>query len=429
MPRASRSARDGARRLALGRHGGRSRAAIPTRRGTCFGAPRTCLPRADPQRLALLPELGEVLMEMGDFAGARTVVDEAVAGAESQSLPLAGASGKLVRLYLGLVTGEPAYRGDEVVRVTRALIPLLESSEALDELATAWRLLGVVDGVAGHYGAASEHFVRSIDYARRAGNERIVTNSGLVLVSIAVLGPTPVEAAIAHCESLVAQGLRDRQAQGKALCTLAQLRAMRGQIDAARALYRQGRAMLNDLGRGVVAASTAIDLASLEFLGGDLAAAEREVREDYDFLSAAGETYYLSTVAAMLARLVRDQERCDEALSLTEIAEKVTAPDDIHSQSIWRAVRAPIIARRGDLAPAEQLARAAVDLAKTTEAPGIQADALAELAVVLDLAGRHDDARTVRQEALALYEGKGNVVAAAGCRALLDKTVEAPRRA
>ena len=199
-------------------------------------------------------------MDMGDIAGARTVLDEAIASAESQSQPLVGAAGKLVRLYLGLLTGEPAYRGDEVVRATRTLIPLLESAQALTELATAWRLLGVVDGVAGHYGAASEHFVRSIDYARKAGNERIATNSGLVLVSIAVVGPTPVDAAIAQCESLVAQGLRDRQAQGKALCTLAQLRAMRGEIDAARELYRQGRAILNDLGRGVVAASTAIDL-------------------------------------------------------------------------------------------------------------------------------------------------------------------------
>ena len=131
----------------------------------------------------------------------------------------------------------------------------------------------------------------------------------------------------------------------------------------------------------------------------------------------------------MLGRLVRDQERFDEALSLTEVAEKATTPDDIYSQSIWRAVRAPIVARRGDLAQAEHLARAAVDLAKSTEAPGIQADAMAELAVVLDHARRHDDARTVRQEALALYEGKGNVVAAAGCRALIDKTGEAPRPA
>jgi len=271
--------------------------------------------------------------------------------------------------------------------------------------------------------------VRSIEYGRKAGNERIVTNSGLVLVSIAVLGPTPVEVAIAQCERLVGQGLSDRQAQGKALCTLAQLRAMYGEIAAARKLYREGREMLNDLGRGVVAASTAIDLASFEFLGGDLAAAEREVREDYEFLTAAGETYYLSTVAAMLARLVRDQGRADEALSLSEVAEKVTADDDFLSQSIWRAVRAPIVAATGNPALAEELARAAVELARSTEAPVIQADALAELAVVLDVAKRRDEARAVRQEALVLYEGKGNVVAAARCRALLDEALEAPRPA
>jgi len=75
-------------------------------------------------------------------------------------------------------------------------------------------------------------------------------------------------------------------------------------------------------------------------------------------------------------------------------------------------VRAPILARGGALREAEELARSAVDLVRRTEAPVLQADALAELAVVLCVAGRLDEARQTIAEAIALYEAKGNRVAA-----------------
>ncbi len=72
---------------------------------------------------------------------------------------------------------------------------------------------------------------------------------------------------------------------------------MNGEFDAARTLYRRSRALLRDLGQGVYAASTGIDLARVELHGGDLALAQREVQADCDLLIAKGETYYLSTMA------------------------------------------------------------------------------------------------------------------------------------
>jgi hypothetical protein len=43
-----------------------------------------------------------------------------------------------------------------------------------------------------------------------------------------------VPQAIAECEQLIAAGLIDRQGEGNVLCTLAQLRAMNGEIEEAR---------------------------------------------------------------------------------------------------------------------------------------------------------------------------------------------------
>lgn len=45
----------------------------------------------------------------------------------------------------------------------------------------------------------------------------------------------------------------------------------------------------------------------------------------------------------------------------------------------------------------------------------LKADALAELATVLALAGRADDARTAYAEAAAIYRAKGNRVMARRC--------------
>jgi tetratricopeptide (TPR) repeat protein len=121
-------------------------------------------------------------------------------------------------------------------------------------------------------------------------------------------------------------------------------------------------------------------------------------------------------VAALLARIVRDQGRDQEALVYLEAAERAAAPDDVEGQSLWRSVRAPIVARAGQFAAAEELAQAALALIRKTEAPMMQADALADLATVFDLAGKADAARSAIEEAVALCVAKGNVVFAARFR-------------
>jgi hypothetical protein len=91
----------------------------------------------------------------------------------------------------------------------------------------------------------------------------------------------------------------------------------------------------------------------------------------------------------------------------------------MEAQALWRMVRAPIAARAGDLPQAEAWAREGVEFARRTEAPVLQGDALAELAAVLRMAGKPDEARDVAAEAVALFTAKGNAVAAARAAALM----------
>jgi tetratricopeptide (TPR) repeat protein len=186
---------------------------------------------------------------------------------------------------------------------------------------------------------------------------------------------------------------------------------MNGEIQVARSLYQRGREMLLDLGNAVWVAANGIHLGNIELNGDDLTRAEKQMREDVELLRRMGERYRLPTVSALLAKVIRDQGRDDEALPFLASAEELTSPSDVGTQAFWRAVRAPILARQGRFEEAEELARAAVAMLRETESIGFEADALVELATVLSLSAKRDEALEVADQAVALYQKKGNVVA------------------
>ncbi len=376
------------------------------------------LSATDSKRLALLPELAEVLIDLGQFADARAILGEAVQTAQLRADHRVQAWSKLLELLIRLYSAEPGDWGKEILRVAGEAIPVLERESAHYELANAWRMIAFVHGTAGRSAQVNEAARRSMTFARLAGDERLAARSAMGVSVSALFGSVPVREAIEQCERVIADGLADRQAESVILFTIAQLRAMNGESDEARALCRRARGVMRDLGQGVNAASTGLYVGRIELLAGDLAMAEREVRADYEFLAGMGEKYFLPSMAALLARLIRDQGRDEEALAYSKIAETTAAPSDIEPQAMWRLVRAPIVARSGDLLAAEALARSAVDLAGQTDIPVLQADAWAELAAVLQMAGRTDDARAAITEAVDRLKAKGDVVSTARLRAV-----------
>lgn len=374
-----------------------------------FGRAAALLPEHGEAHLALLPDLAEAYLERGEFAQAAALLDKALAAAPGERI---AASLQLLRLRVRLFS-EPGDWASQALALAERCIPVFEREQAHAELARAWRLIGFQHGVAGRYGLSTEAVQRSTEHARAAGDERLVARNAMGLALSTLHGPTPVPEAIAICEDLRAGGLVDRQAEGKLLCALAQLRAMNGEAETARELVRQGRKLLRDLGQGVRVAATAVDLLLVELLAGDLVAAEREVLADYAFLQQAGESYHRPTLAALLARVLRDQGRDAEAMRYTEVAEAGAAPDDVDAQSRWRAARAPLLARAGRIDEALEMARQALDWSRRSDAPSLQGDALAQLAAVQALAGDADGAATSRAEALRLLGDKGDRVSVA----------------
>ena len=98
-----------------------------------------------------------------------------------------------------------------------------------------------------------------------------------------------------------------------------------------------------------------------------------------------------------------------------------TTRPDRYSEIRRQAIRARVLATRGRLNEAEELARAAVTLAAQTDFLNLHGDALVDFAEVARLTGRSGQAISAVGEAITLYERKGNLVSAAKARALLEE--------
>ena len=375
----------------------------------------------DRRRLELLPDLGEALMETGEFAWAEMYLDDAVEAAAATGNARLEAGAVLTRLLVKHPTAEDldAWR-QEVEREAKRAIERLDGDESAHaELAKAWRLLGFVHGTVLRYGEAAEAVQQATEHARLAGDARQEARSASAYTLAALHGPTPVPEAIARSERLLAQGLATRQAEGLVLCVLAHLRAMQGDLDEARELYTRARALLEELGVAVVAAWTSLESSAVEMLAGEPARAEERLRPDYETLTNMGEKFFLPLLTALLARSVLAQGRPDEAAEIAGTAIELAADDDIEPQALSRGVRARVLAAEGRLDEAEALAREAVELMRQTDAPVKQGDALLDLAEVLVKSGQTRAAQAVIEESRKLYESKQSTVARARADALL----------
>jgi class 3 adenylate cyclase/tetratricopeptide (TPR) repeat protein len=381
----------------------------------------TLLPEHDSARLELLPNLGEAMMEIGEFAWAEMFLDEAVDAAKATEDARLEADAVLTRLLVRHHTTEDleGWR-EEVEREAKHAIERLEGDDSAHaELTKAWRLVGFVHGSALRYGDAADAVQRAIEHAQLAGDTRQEARSASSFTLAALEGPTPVPVAIERCEKLLAQGLANRQADALVLAVLAHLRAMQGDFEEARELYTRARALFEELGLAVLAAWTSVRSSGVEMLAGDPARAEKDLRKDFETLTGMGEKFILPPLTALLARSVFAQGRSKEAAEIAGMAKELAAEDDLEAQVLWRGVRARILATEGDFEEAERLAREAVDLMRTSDAPVKQADALMDLAEVLVKSGQTRAAQAVIEESKKLYESKQNTVARAQVEALL----------
>jgi len=219
-------------------------------------------------------------------------------------------------------------------------------------------------------------------------------------------GPTPVSELLAWLDENEWRAGRDQFFRAYRAWALAML----GRFDEARAILAEARAEQAERGGGLLLANlTTFESVAVELLAGDPAAAAEFGAEGFRLQEELGDQSRMSAAAGNLARAFYALDRLDEADAWAGRAAELGASDDAFTQML---VRAKIVARRGEHAEAERLAREAIAICDETDVLDAQGDAYADLAEVLLLAGKPDEAAAALEQALERYERKGNRVSA-----------------
>jgi class 3 adenylate cyclase/tetratricopeptide (TPR) repeat protein len=362
----------------------------------------------DIERVRLLPDLGEALIELGEFDEADQTLEQAIQLAVDRESSALAAEAELIRLLGKMFSGGEEDWPRLVTEATAQATPVFEAEGLHGGLALVGRLLVGMYGTAGRYGQAAAAAEQVIREAHLAGDLRLERRGAVGYAQAALWGPTEVGEALARTEDLVASAQGDRRTEALIRLCLAQLHAMQGAFESARTDYRQAQVALQDLGGGVLAAATSTDSGRVELLAGDLVAARRELERDYRQLGELGESYLRSTVGHLLARVAYLQGAFEEADRLAREVEGAAADDDTDVQVSWRSLRALIDAHREKRDEAERMTAEAIRLSRGTDSTRLIAQALADGAEVSRLGGRTAEAAQRVHEAMGLYRVKGD---------------------
>ncbi len=357
-------------------------------------------------RLELLPELARALRYSGDLPGAEAVLREAVRDSAAVGDARLEARVAVESAFLGLYTDAEADAAG-AIRVAERAAAVFAALEDELGLAKSWNLVGFANWHLCRGGAMEEASERALAHMERAGDLRerwwVLTK----LLDGAVFGPRPVEAAIRRCRDVLVLGEQVPSLEASASAAIAMLEAMRGNFAVARELSGRSRRIAEELGLTQWLGALGNYIGPIELLAGDLAAAERALREGYERLESLGETGVLSTTAAYLSRAIVLQGRYDDAWELAEASRRTAVRDDLCSQVVWRGTGARVLLARGAVEEAEALAREAVGLAATTDFLHLHGECLRDLAELLSATGRAGEAAEAAGRALALFERKG----------------------
>jgi DNA-binding SARP family transcriptional activator len=372
------------------------------------------LPPDDPFRVELVPSL-RVIQGLPDLSWADRVLTEAVEAAATSGDRGLAAHALVQRGFLRLFTGSEVTPSELFDVANRAIAVFGELGDELG-LARAWRLVAQTHYLDRRAASSAEASEQALIHARRARDRFEEREIVRYLVVALLLGPAPAVEAFARCDELLAERWDDLLLPAEVSGAAAALLAMQGRAADADELIAAARTATEDAGESIWVIT---QWYSYVILYGDATSAEAELRPAYQALGRIGETGHFSTIAHALANAVYRQGRYDEAEQLIEECERASGPNDVHSQVLWRSTRAKVFARRHAFDEAERLAREAVEFAETSDFLPAHADALADLAEVLALMGRPDEAAHALDGAIEIYERKGNVLAANSCRARL----------
>ena len=362
-----------------------------------------------PLHLDLALEL-EVAWNMIDVDGraaaeaADAVAERADAARDRSGAMLARATALFVRSY----GGDPAASEVDAEQICRTALPLEEERGDPRRLALVWRVLAYCANFRMQNDEHAEAAERELHYSRLAGDSPTGT-AGLDWALI--LGPRPADEALRTYEEI-----GEGRPQGASDFGRAVLLAVLGRTHEAWPLAEARSIHLREASGDSYVGSDY--LAHIALMDGDR---ERACRHTADLVEGAppGSDGVMASWRSMLARELFYLGRFDEAEFVLREAAKVGF--DPVTRTLGSSVEALLLARGGELTRAEELARAAIVIAETeTDNVWLHGWSNEDLALVLERAGRIEEARDALERALAFWERKRCLPYVARVREQLD---------
>jgi class 3 adenylate cyclase/tetratricopeptide (TPR) repeat protein len=360
------------------------------------------------------------------FWGGRA--EEALHRAESMAARAAVAGDRVGELCGKLQVGiareylEPEGAVARLAALVGEALPVFQAAKHDVGLYTAYQALGAVEFEHAKTDASLEAYEQAAAHAARAG----LTQEFLDWrAACRFYGTTPISRIVAWLdEQRTRAGLDHRLRLYRALAL-----GMLGRFDEGREMLADTRRELAERGAGIkLAVTTGIESVDFELLAGDAAAAAELGAAGCQMLDELGDHSFLSSASGTLAKALYELGRIEEADSWVDRSAKLGGSEDAFTQLLWREVKGKVLARRGDHAEAERVAREAVAIAEGTDLLNGQADTYADLAEVLVIGGRLDEAAAELKQSLDGYERKGNLVSAERVRAKIAELETATSR-
>jgi class 3 adenylate cyclase/tetratricopeptide (TPR) repeat protein len=369
------------------------------------------LPAGDPEQLEILLSLVECRVATADVAGA-----SATLGA-LDTLVEATDPGQVVaaRIQVGRcelrLLSQPERLADDVA-VLRAALEVLTTAGEPRALSRTHTVLGRSLAVMGRLEDAERELDRALVRARECGDSARARQVLLQLPVVVLWGPLPVAKASGRLvDTLRVLRLRpgNRLVEAEALRCLAPLEAMRGRFEAATTLLASSRAIFSELGSAAGLAECQLTAGLVELMAGQAETACGVLELAYHLFTDTGVTAGAAEAAAWMAEARYRTGAWADAATWAALAERERGTSG-RRDAVWVGVQAKLAARNGDHTAAGEWARRGVALVEGTDALVDRADAQLNLAEVLLLANRAEDAETHQRVAAHLYDAKGHLV-------------------
>ena len=353
---------------------------------------------------ALTLELADALVAAGQWEEVRHLLDELPS--EALADPLVAARIRFERLAI-VINTDPTTPFESIDAGLAELVETFAHASDERHWIKALRTRGFVLFARGQAATATDLLANAIEVGRQSGSSLWLEPATWLSIFDA-FGPRTVRESIDRGEAMLSMVAGHPGVTAMTLLGLGASRVANDDVDRGIREFTDGAAQLAELGNGLWQGGGLQLMGYSRMTVGDLPGAERDLRAADALLEAMNETGFRSTVDVLLAKVLLELGRHDDARVSNRLGRSLAAQDDFLTQSLWRSVESRLASATGQHDEALALGREAVAIARTSDYLALTADALLDVAEVERAAGDGSSAVGSATAARDLYLRKGS---------------------